>query len=83
MSNRLLNIFAVIMVILMAGAAFAAGYLVRGLRDPQITNVGLLSADSGTREAFGLFWEAWGRIESNYIDDLPDPERVVYGAIRG
>ena len=83
MSNRLLNLFAVIMVIMMAVAAFAAGYLVRGARDPQLNNSGLLDAETGTREAFGLFWEAWGRIEGNYFDELPDSNRVVYGAIRG
>ena len=83
MSNRLLNVFAVIMVIMMAVAAFAAGYLVRGARDPQLTNAGVLDGTSGTQDAFGLFWEAWGRIENSYVDELPDPNRVVYGAIRG
>lgn len=35
------------------------------------------------REAFDIFWEAWRIVEREYYGELPDPQRVTYGAIRG
>ena len=32
---------------------------------------------------FGVFWEAWHILESNFYGDLPEPQQMVYGAIRG
>ena len=82
MSNRFLNTLAVFMVILMGLAAFAAGYLVRGEFGPLLT-ASRAPAETLAEEDFSLFWEAWQRIDENFIDVLPEPRRVVYGAIRG
>lgn len=35
------------------------------------------------REAFEIFWEAWRIVEQEYYGELPDPQQVTYGAIRG
>jgi carboxyl-terminal processing protease len=34
-------------------------------------------------EAFATFWEAWRIIEQGFYGDLPTPEELTYGAIRG
>jgi carboxyl-terminal processing protease len=32
---------------------------------------------------FGVFWEAWHLVEQNFLGDLPTPQQVAWGAIRG
>lgn len=76
MSSTLRNSAIVLLVVLMAGMAFAAGYLTNDF----------IAARAGTAQAaddFSLFWEAWARVESSYIDQLPAMKQVTYGAIRG
>lgn len=34
-------------------------------------------------EEFGLFWETWDLIQSDYYGELPTDEEMTYGAIRG
>lgn len=79
MSHRTRNIATVLMVVMMAAAAFAAGFLandfVRGVRAEDRATV--------SAEEFGVFWEAWDRVQETFIDDLPASNEVVYGAIRG
>ena len=82
MSNRVLNGLAVVMVVLMGAAAFAAGYLVRGEFGPLFSET-RAPDETLSEDDFTLFWEAWQRIDDNFIDGLPEPRRVVYGAIRG
>ncbi|MCO5207487.1 MAG: S41 family peptidase [Anaerolineae bacterium] len=73
------NIATVFMVVMMAVAAFAAGFLAndfaRGVRAEDRTTV--------SAEEFGVFWEAWDRVQETFIDELPASNEVVYGAIRG
>ncbi len=39
--------------------------------------------DEEIRQAFDIFWEAWHIVEQEYYGELPDPQQVTYGAIRG
>lgn len=78
MSNSARNILTIFMLIVMAAAAFTAGYLSNALVTAR--------QDATLAEAHGeltLFWEAWERVETYYIGELPDMQRVAYGAIRG
>ncbi|HSJ58635.1 MAG TPA: S41 family peptidase [Anaerolineae bacterium] len=47
----------------------------------------LLLRDAEPTEAeeggFGVFWEAWHLVEGNFLGELPDMQRVAWGAIRG
>lgn len=61
----------------MALAAFVTGYLTNELLDARAAHRAL------ARDQFGLFWEAWEKIEDNYLGDLPADQQVTYGAIRG
>jgi carboxyl-terminal processing protease len=79
MVGRIRDILSVIMVLLMAGAAFAAGYLSndarRSRQAPAPTTV--------TEGDFVVFWEAMGRLEQSYLGELPGARQITYGAIRG
>jgi carboxyl-terminal processing protease len=57
--------------------AFAAGVGATWLllRDAEPT-----AAEEG---GFGVFWEAWHLVEGNFLGELPDMQRVAWGAIRG
>lgn len=35
------------------------------------------------QEAFGVFWEAWKLVQQEYYGEIPSPQTVAYGAIRG
>ncbi len=79
MSTRSRDILTVGLVLLLALASFTAGFFVNDfveLRSGQrVTN--------DQDEEFALFWEAWGRIEQNFIGTLPTSKEMTYGAIRG
>lgn len=57
--------------------AFAAGIGVTWLLMHDKT------ADAEEAEDFGVFWEAWHLIEGRFFGDVPDMQRVTWGAIRG
>jgi len=38
---------------------------------------------AGGPVGFGLFWEAWDKVEAYFYGDLPDTQHLVWGAIRG
>lgn len=40
-------------------------------------------ANTDEATEFGVFWEAWHLVENNFFGDLPDMQRVTWGAIRG
>ncbi len=42
-----------------------------------------LPQEEEVRQAFDIFWEAWQIVEREYYGELPDPQQVTYGAIRG
>lgn len=77
-SGRTTKVFLLALVITgMVVAAYGAG----------ITTAWLLMRDrsSSSDEAadFGVFWEAWHLVEDRFFGDLPDMQRVAWGAIRG
>jgi carboxyl-terminal processing protease len=41
------------------------------------------SSRSGDNQAFDLYWEAWGLIQSEFYGDVPSDDEITYGAIRG
>lgn len=78
MSNSARNTLTILMLFVMAAAAFTAGYLTNSLVTAR--RGATLAEENGE---LTLFWEAWGRVEAYYIGQLPDMQRVTYGAIRG
>ena len=78
MSEKSRNILAIVMLLLLAGSAFVAGYF---------TNDFIELQTGGTlvrqRQEFDVFWEAWDRIQESFIGDLPSAQARTYGAIRG
>ncbi len=78
MSDRLRNILAVVLLITLAVSAFTAGYFTNDFIELRLG--GTLVRE---RQEFDLFWEAWERIESVFLDELPTNQQLTYGAIRG
>jgi len=78
MSEKTRNLLAIVMLVMLSGSAFVAGYF---------TNDFIELQTGGTlvrqHQEFDVFWEAWDRIEESFIGDLPTPQTLTYGAIRG
>lgn len=77
MSDLLRNILVAVLVVLMAVFAFFSGYLANDYVEER-TRRTVLEEDQ-----FTVFWEAWDRIEENFLGELPDSRQVTYSAIRG
>ncbi len=76
MSTKTRSGLTIIMLVVLAVSAFAAGYFIKDV----------VSARNGSvhaQEEFDVFWEAWGRIEDSFIGDLPEGRQRTYAAIRG
>ena len=69
---------AIVLVAMIAGASFLAGFGVNQLISPT-----QIHPRAGESEQFQLFWEAWQIIEQEFFGELPDPEEFTYGSIRG
>ena len=80
MSERLRNVFATTLLVLLAASAFVAGYFTNDFVEMRR---GEVTIDSNDSAEFGLFWEAWGRVEDNFLGDLPTSQELTYGAIQG
>ena len=80
MSERLRNVFATLLLILLALSAFVAGYFTNDFVE---VRRGVVTVQTDDASEFGLFWEAWGRIEDNFIGELPTAKEMTYGAIQG
>lgn len=76
MSSRNRNFITLLLLIFLIGSAFTAGYFVSELRSTPDIQV-------HAEEEFDIFWEAWNRVEGNFIGDLPIEQQRAYGAIRG
>ena len=78
MSDRIRSVLAIALLVLLATSAFVAGYFTNDF-------VELRTGGTLVREArdFDLFWEAWGRIEQDFLGELPSSKAVTYAAIRG
>ena len=79
MSNRFRNGLTVVMLVILAASAFAAGYLTREL----VNGRGSSSLAHAEGDDMALFQEAWTLVEANFLGQLPDSRQVTYGAIRG
>lgn len=78
LTGRTIKIFLLALVITgMVIGAFGAGIGTTWLLMRDKT----ASADEAAE--FGVFWEAWHLIEGRFFGDLPDMQRVTWGAIRG
>lgn len=78
MRTFLKALVAIVLVAMIAGASFLAGFGVNQLFSP--TQV---QTRAGELEQFDLFWEAWHIIEQEFFGELPDPKELTYGSIRG
>jgi len=69
---------AIVLVAMIAGASFLAGFGVNQFIGPT-----RIQPRAGEPEQFDLFWEAWQIIEQEFFGELPDPKELTYGAIQG
>lgn len=79
MSRRKTEIITLIMIVALALASFAGGFLLNELIDRRSGRI--TSQDAA--EDFSVFWEAWSKIEESYIGGLPTSRQLTYGAVRG
>lgn len=76
--NRTTKIFLIALVTTgMVIFAFGAG-----IGSTWLLMRGVTATAEETAE-FSVFWEAWHLVENNFFGDLPDMQRVAWGAIRG
>jgi len=80
MSNRALNILAIVMVVAMAALAFVAGYFFNDYTEARPANN---ASESLANDDFTIFWEAWGWVERSFIGEMPSAQQIAYGAVRG
>lgn len=80
MSEKARNFFALLLLLILAAMAFVAGYFANDLVEQQR---GIVSVEANSQDDFGLFWEAWGFINSSFIGELPGNQQLVHAAIRG
>jgi carboxyl-terminal processing protease len=81
MRTFLKALVAILLVAVIAGASFLAGFGVNQLINP--TSPTPVHPRAGESENFDLFWEAWQVIEQEFFGELPDPKELTYGAIQG
>ena len=79
MSRRNSEIITLIMIVALALASFAGGFLLNDLIDRR---TGRAAAEDIAND-FGVFWEVWSKIEESYIGGLPTSRQITYGAVRG
>jgi carboxyl-terminal processing protease len=83
-----LMIMMVLALAVVAGA-FSVGYVSGSLRSraqaPSAAAAPLQVAAGKSQEpaAFGVFWEAWKAVESQFYGTIPSEQDRVYGAVRG
>ncbi|GBD08581.1 Carboxy-terminal processing protease CtpA [Candidatus Thermoflexus japonica] len=73
------------------GSAFLSGFAVAwGMRTGPSRTPSAASAVTAPapppqdlQQAFGIFWEAWKLVREEYYGEIPAPQTVAYGAIRG
>lgn len=80
MTDRMRNILAIGLLVLLAASAFVAGYFTNDFMDLQRAPTSFTSENGND---FDLFWEAWGHIENSFLGDMPTSKELTYGAIRG
>ena len=78
MSERLRNLFATLLLLLLAVSAFVAGYFTNDFLEMRRGEVTVQTEDASE---FALFWEAWGRVEDNFFGELVGTEKNVSSEI--
>jgi carboxyl-terminal processing protease len=78
MTNQRREYLAITLIVLLAILSFGAGFLFNDLILEQ--GESLFGDDQGD---LGIYWEAWGYINENFIGDFPDQQQISYGAVRG
>lgn len=76
MSEKMRDISVVLLVLLVAVAGFAAGFLTHNF-------VSGKEAAGSNADRFALLDEAWSYVEASYLGDRPADRQLTYGAIRG
>jgi carboxyl-terminal processing protease len=76
MTEQLRNILVIFVVIIMAGAAFGAGFVTHSV-------IGERREANASAGNFALLSEAWSYVEASYFGDRPAEQQITYGAIRG
>lgn len=74
--NRTEIVVIVLALLLTAAGGFAAGYFAGGSAE-------IGSAQAKGPDDFGVFWEVWDYVESEFYYDMPSNSERTYGAIRG
>lgn len=80
MTDRMRNILAICLLVLLAASAFVAGYFTNDFMELRQAPVSFTGENGND---FDLFWEAWGHIENNFLGEIPASKELTYGAIRG
>jgi len=78
MRTFLKALVAIVVVAIIAGTSFLAGFEVNQLIRPIQVQL-----RAGEPEQFDLFWEAWQIVEQEFFGQLPDPQELTHSAIRG
>lgn len=76
MTEKKRDVAIVLLALLVAVAAFAAGFLARDF-------LAQGRAAANEEERFALLDEAWSYVEASYLGEQPAERQVAYGAIRG
>ena len=66
-----------LLVALVTASSFLAGFATQRNLPP------VVQGPSTRLEQFGVFWEAWRIIEREFYGEVPSPQEMTYGAIRG
>lgn len=68
----------------LTGGAFLSGFGVAWALHPPAPRVAPpATPPADLDQAFGIFWEAWKLVQQEYYGEIPSPQTIAYGAIRG
>jgi carboxyl-terminal processing protease len=70
------NFLSIFLLVVLVISAFVTGYFMRDILSARDASV-------YAQEEFEVFWEAWGKIESSFIGEIPEGRQRTYAAIRG
>ncbi len=79
MSSNKRDLLTILMVFLLVILSFATGFLVNELIETRFGR----GPFNDMGDEFSVFWEAWDRIGSNYIGEVPTNQDITYGATHG
>lgn len=79
MSSNKRDLLTILMVFLLVILSFATGFLVNELIETRFGR----GSFNDMGDEFSVFWEAWDRIGSNYIGEVPTNQDITYGATHG